>query len=130
MGSSSDLSKATKLATYVVYSCGMGETLAAFGNENKEFTPAVIFDNNSKTVNIEAKELLAKAEELAERTLEKQKSLLIRVADYLSDNRSLNKAKTREFIEKYAIDFNMGQIVENAENLFYRKHLKELAKNI
>ncbi len=125
IGSSSDLSKATQLATNVVYSCGMGNTRAAFGNEHMISTPSVIFDH-SESVNKDAKELLVQAELLAEQTLEKQKTLLLMMSDYLSDKRTANKKMIREFIEKYAIDFNLNEIIENADHLFYRDHLKKL----
>lgn len=128
IGSTSDLSKATQLATYVLYICGMGDTRAAFGNENMSGTPGVIFDNSSETVNKEAKELLVKAEQLAEQMLKKQEKLLIKMADYLSDKRTLTKEQVKEFIRKYAVDFNINEVIEDAEHLFYRKHLKELAE--
>ena len=128
IGSSSDLSKATQLATYVLYVSGMGNTRAAFGNENMNGTPTVIFDNSSETVNKEAKELLVKAEQLAEQVLKQQEKLLIKMADYLSDKRTLTKEQVKDFIGKYAVDFEISEIIENAEHLFYRKHLKELAE--
>lgn len=128
IGSSSDLNKATQLATYVLYACGMGDTRAFYGNENMPSTPSKIFDNNSETVNNEAKELLVQAELLAEQTLQKQEKLLIKMADYLSDKRTLAKEQIKDFIVQYAIDFNLNEIVEDAEHLFYRKHLKKLAE--
>jgi len=128
IGSSSDLSKATQLATYVLYVCGMGETRVAFGNESMNNTPTVIFDNSSETVNKDAKELLIKAEQLAEETLKKQEKLLIKMADYLSDKRTLAKEQIKEYIRLYATDFDLSEVIEDAEHLFYRRHLKELAE--
>ena len=128
IGSSSDLGKATQLATYVLYVCGMGETKATFGNENMNGTPSVIFDNSSETVNKEAKELLTKAEQLAEQILKKQEKLLIKMADYLSDKRTLTKEQIKEYIGLYATEFDLSEIIEDAEYLFYRRHLKELAE--
>lgn len=130
MGSGSDLSKATHLVTYVLYSCGMGDTRATFGNENMANTPAVLFDNENEPLNKAAKELLIKAEELANQTLRQQKVLLIKMSDYLSDKRTLGKEQVKEFIKQYAVDFNINEVVENAEHLFYRKHLKELTENL
>jgi len=127
IGSGSDLAKATQLAINVLYSCGMGNTKAAFGNENLNEAPKVIFDNNSETVNKEAKELLVRAEALAEQALRKQKRLLVKMADYLSDKRSMNKEQVKEFIKQYVVDFDLSDIVEDAEHLFYRQHLKQLA---
>lgn len=128
IGSSSDLSKATQLATYVLYVGGMSESRASFGNQNMSGTPTVIFDNSSETVNKEAKELIIKAEKLAEKTLIRQEKLLIKMADYLSDKRTLIKEQVKDFIDKYAVNFEISEIIEDAELLFYRKHLKELVK--
>ncbi|MDR2954771.1 MAG: hypothetical protein LBV43_06805 [Prevotella sp.] len=128
VGSSSDLSKATQLATYVLYICGMGEMRVSFGNENMNGTPTVIFDNSSETVNKDARELLVKAEQLAEETLKKQEKLLIKMADYLSDKRTLTKEQVKEFVRQYAVDFDISEIIEDAEHLFYRNHLKGLVE--
>lgn len=128
IGSNSDLSKATQLAIHALYTGGMGETRATFGNENTGGVPTFIFDNNSETVNKEAKEMLAKAERLAEETLKKQEKLLIKMADYLSDKRTLTKEQIKEFIGQHAVDFDKSEIIEDAEHLFYRQHLKELAE--
>lgn len=127
MGSGSDLQQATQLATQVIYSCGMGNTRAAFGNQHTDHAPAFILDSSNDGINKQAEELLSKAEELAQQTLEKQKLLLLKMADYLSDNRSANKATVRKMVEKYAIDFSLGEVVENGQHLFYREHLKKLA---
>lgn len=129
MGSSSDLSKATQLAINVLYSCGMGSTKASFGNENQNEAPKIIFDNSSETVNKEAKELLVRAEALAEQSLKKQKRLLIKMADYLSDKRSLNREQVADFVKRYAADFDLNDIIGDAEHIFYRRHLKKLAED-
>ena len=129
VGSSSDLSNATQLATYVIYSCGMGKSRVCFGNENMEDTPTVIFDNNEE-VDGEAKKLLEKAEELAEQTLLKQKELLLRMADYLSDKRTLNKDQIGYYIKEYAVDFSTNNIVKDANHIFYRDHLKNMMKEL
>lgn len=128
MGSGSDLAKATQLAVYVLYSCGMGQTKAAFGNENMNSTPITIFDDHREGINDEAKKLMDKAEQLAEETLNKQKELLLKMSDYLSDNRLLTKEQVKEYVKKYAKDFDHNEIVENAAHIFYRQHLKALAE--
>ncbi len=125
IGSGADLSNATHLATHVVYSCGMGHVRAAFGNENMATTPSVIFDH-AESVNKDAKELLVQAEHIATGALERQKSVLLHLADYLSDHSSANKQTIRAFLENYAVDFNLNELIENAEHLFYREHLKKL----
>lgn len=126
IGSSSDLSQATQLATYVLYSCGMGKVLVTYGNENMHNSPSIIFDKGGETVNQEAKALLIEAEKLAQETLKEQENLLLQMANYLSDKRCADKNQVRDFIEKYAVGFEMNTIVnkEDAEHLFYRNHLK------
>ncbi|NDV57762.1 AAA family ATPase [Bacteroides sp. 519] len=127
IGSSTDINRATQLAIKVLYTCGMGNTRAYYGNQHTDRPPGFILDNHSDGINKQAEELIFKAEELAQQTLEKQKTLLIRMADYLSDNRSADKNKIREFVEKHAVDFDLSTVVENGENVFYRQHLKKLA---
>lgn len=129
IGSSSDINRATQLAIKVLYTCGMGNTRAYYGNQHTDRPPGFILDNHSDGINKQAEELIFQAEELAQQTLEKQKNLLIRMADYLSDNRSADKNKIREFIDKFAIDFDLKSIVENGKNVFYRQYLKKLAKS-
>ncbi len=128
MGSSSDINRATQLAIRVLYTCGMGNTRAFYGNQHTDRPPGFILDNHSDGINKQAEELIFSAEELAQHTLEKQKNLLIYMADYLSDHRSADKKLIREFIEKYAVDFDLSTVVENGENVFYREHLKGLVK--
>lgn len=128
IGSGSDLSKATQLATAVMYRYGMGKIKASFGNEHMDDIPTVILNDNRDEINKEAKELLVQAEQLAEQTLLKQKKLLIKMADYLSDRRTLNRKQLKEYIHRYATDFSIDEVIEDADHLFYRRHLKELAK--
>lgn len=132
IGSSSDLTKASELATYVVYSCGMGSACAAFGNEFQRNAPTLIFDRENAVVNQEAKTFIAEAEKLAKRTLKEQLVLLLQMADYLSDKRVADKQKVREFLMKYAVNFDINSVIEkeDAEHLFYRKHLKQLVKEV
>ncbi len=130
MGSNSDLSTATRLATHVLYACGMGDTRAVYGNENKDETPTIIFDDHREGINREAEQMLVQAEELANKTLARQRSLLLHMADYLSDHRSISKEMIHELAGKYAVGFDMSEIVENADHLFYRGHLKKLVTSI
>lgn len=126
IGASSDLQNATKLATYVLYACGMGNMLALFGNENMDETPNVIFDDAREGINREAKALLEAAENLAQKTLEIQRVLLLQLANYLSDKRAVSKDLMMEFLVKYAVDFKKEDIITDADHLFYRDHLKKL----
>lgn len=130
LGASSDLQMATKLATHVLYACGMGNDLALFGNENMEDTPSIIFDDGRKGINEEVMAMLKAAELLAEQTLEKQRVLLLRLADYLSDKRAISKNRLIDMLAKYAVGFSVDDIIEDADLLFYREHLKSLVSKI
>lgn len=130
IGASSDLRAATRLITFVLYTCGMGDTPALFGNEHLDDTPTVLFDDDRGGLNKQVKEFLLAAEDLAHKTLEKQKVLLLHLADYLSDKRSVSKDQMMDFLLKYAVDFKKEDIVTNPEHLFYRDHLKTLVKGL
>lgn len=130
VGASQDLANATRLATYVIYACGFGENLAAYGNIHMDDTPTIIFDSKSSSLNGHAEELLKEAQVLAAKTLEEQKVLLLRMADYLSYKRVLHKDEIKKYVEKYAVNFDPKTLIEDADNLFYRKHLKDQMKNL
>lgn len=130
IGASSDLRAATRLVTYVLYTCGMGDTPALFGNEHLDDTPTVLFDDDREGINKQVKGFLLAAEDLAHKTLDKQKVLLLHLADYLSDKRSVSKEQMLEFLLKYAVDFRKEDIVSDPDHLFYRNHLKELKKKL
>lgn len=130
IGANSDLVSATRLATHVLYACGMGEVAAYFGNEHMDETPSVIFDDDRGGINEEAKKLLVKAEDLAVKTLSEQRVLLLQLANYLSDKRGANKEKILEFIKAYAVGFKVDELIEDADHLFYRSHLKKLVSDL
>lgn len=130
VGASSDLQAATKLATHVLYACGMGNMLALFGNENMDEIPGVIFDDDREGINKEAKILLNSAEQLAQEVLTKQKILLLQLSNYLSDKRAVGKELMMDFLEKYAVDFRKEDIIADVDNLFYRNHLKEQLRKL
>lgn len=133
IGSSSDLQKATGLATHVLYNCGMGYTRVTFGNQHMLSTPSVILDRGEETINQEAKAFIAQAEKLAIKTLEEQKVLLLHMVDYLSDKRCADKKTVKEFIRKYAVNFDISSLIEDekqAQQLFYRNQLKKLVEEV
>lgn len=125
VGASQDLANATRLATYVIYSCGFGQNLAAYGNIHMDETPTIIFDSENSTLNGHAEELLNKAQALAAETLKEQKVLLLHMANFLSDKRVLHKEAIKKYVEKYAVNFDPATLIEDADNLFYRNSLKD-----
>jgi hypothetical protein len=76
-------------------------------------------------INTQAKELLIEGMRLAETTLNKQEVLLLRMSDYLSDNRSMDTGQIMKMIDQYARGFDMHGIIKNNDFLFYRNHLKK-----
>ena len=128
IGASHDIQNATKLATYVIYNCGFGESSAFYGNSSRDVINT-IYDTSSSEVNKVVKDLLDQGKKLAYEVLQQQKILLLKMSDHLSDHRSLDKKQLRTLIETYAVEFNMDSIVEDAETIYYRHKLKEDVKS-
>jgi Peptidase family M41/C-terminal, D2-small domain, of ClpB protein len=122
-GAAEDLEHATTLVTDLLKSRGMGSTPAFFQAKSAQTRYALHDPDNE--INTQAKELLIEGMRLAETTLNKQEVLLLRMADYLSDNRSMDTGQIRKMIDQYARGFDMHGIIENNGLLFYRNHLKK-----
>jgi len=127
-GSESDIEKATNFVTSMIKKSGMGELPASYQVPHTH-TNNNLFDIDNK-VNQYAKNLIEQAEKLAFQTLKQQESLLLQMANYLSDNRVLRKDKIKDFIIKYTKDYNVSNIIENGDHLFYRDHLKHKISNL
>jgi hypothetical protein len=92
----------------------------------KESSTRNFLHDDENRLNEEAEQWIDTAIELAADTLREQELLLLQMADYLSDHRYMSKQMVYEFLEKYAVNFDMESLVENGDHLFYRKKLKEL----
>ena len=77
----------------------------------------------------EITELLEAGEKLAEETLQKEQLLLMRMADYLSDHRSMDNVLIEEYISKYAVS-KSNQPIRESYPLAYREVLKTQAQQI
>jgi predicted HicB family RNase H-like nuclease len=104
-------------------SCGMGSKLASFNNPEWE-TNSYVYDSWDD-INQEAIQWISEAQNMAEDILLQQKHLLLKMSDYLSDNRTMPKEMTKEFLRKYTVDYHEKELIENGDFLFYRKHLKD-----
>ena len=122
-GAESDIEKATTFITEMLKQCGMGQLPASYNVKDPQ-TLFQLHDVNNK-VNEEAETWLKSALDLAEKTLREQEVLLLKMADYLSDNRSMTKVQTKEMLYKFAANFSMDELIENGDCLFYRNHLKK-----
>ncbi len=127
-GAESDIEEATTFLTGMLRESGMGYLPATFKNKSP-FADRYIQDENH-ILNDEAKKYIQHAVTLAEKILSEQKILLLKMADYLSDNGMMTKGKSREMLEKYARSFSVNDLIEDADHLFYRKHLKDAVDRI
>ncbi len=109
-------------------SSGMGKLSASYQVEDV-MTNNNLFDTDNK-INQHVKFLIKQAEKLALQTLKEQELLLVKMANFLSDNRVLRKDKIKDFLIKYAKDYNINNIIENGDHLFYRDHLKDRAAGL
>ena len=111
----------TKIDIFVLSmlkSNGMGKTPAKYGDNisgNKSI-------NTYKSINNQAEVLLINSLELAIRTLEQEERLLLKIAEFLSNNRSLNQKQLTNFIRKYATNKNILSLIKQ-NNSFYRNQL-------
>ncbi len=122
-GAEEDIARATQFVTTMLKNCGMGSFPASF-QVKSSMTNNFIHDEDNK-MNKESKLLIQNAMSLAEKTLKDQELLLLRMSDYLSDNRSMNKEVIKEMIDKYANSFSPKELTENRKLVFYRNNLKE-----
>ena len=125
-GSSSDIEMATTLITDMIKNSGMGNLPAQFNI--KDFrTNLCIYDDD---LNELAKNWIEKAIILAENILKREETLLLKMSDYLSDKRMMDKELIDEYCLKYSKNYKKEEIIKKGELLFYRKHLKEKIDNL
>jgi uncharacterized protein (UPF0128 family) len=122
-GAEDDIEKATSLITEMLKQCGMGKLPAAY-HEKHPNTRNYLHDANGELCS-EAEMWISRAMTLAEKTLKEQEVLLLKMADYLSDNRQMTKQKATLMLKMYAKNFDFDTLIENGDLLFYRNHLKE-----
>lgn len=124
-GASGDIEKATEFLSNMFKSSGMGSLPISYSIPIKENNEAY---HNYEGVENEIKKAIEDAKQLAELTLRNEKTLLLELSNYLSDNRMLRKEDIRKFVNNRIIE-NVD-FIENGEHLFYRKHLKkQIQKN-
>jgi hypothetical protein len=121
-GSENDIREATFLLSSMLKESGMGEIVGSF-HIPCEGTNYNLYDPDQK-VNKTLGKLLKEASALANKTLQKEQVLLLHLANFLSDNISINKVKIREFVETFASSYKTENLVEKGDNLYYRRRLK------
>jgi len=123
--SESDIREATELACEAVKTSGMGSIRGSIQVKSTATNTQLHFD-----VNEEIKKLLETAEKLAEQTLQQEWRLLITMADYLSNNRLMNKSQIEQMISAHAQTRTLASIRNENYPLGYRNVLQELANQI
>lgn len=122
-GSESDFARATRLALDMIKSYGMGTRIGSY--DVKHVSTKYNLHDECNAIDEEAEQWLKSAMKLAEDTLKAQRKLLLTMADYLSDNRSLSQKQIKEMLINNAHDFDCNSIIKNGDSLFYRNHLKK-----
>jgi cell division protease FtsH len=127
-GSESDLARATKYASYMLKSGGMGSShVVSQTNTQSLISGLKDYDHRS---DIEIRELLEKAMKLAEDTLKSYEPLLLNMASYLADHTSMDKNMARSFLIQCTSGNEAGRIINNGALLFYRDALMKRFSNI
>ncbi len=121
-GNASDIQRATSLITTAIKEEGMGSIAANFDVEAPGFSGS-LYDSDYE-LNREARSLLSQAAELAEKTLREQETLLIHMANYLSDYRELQQDAIINLLKAHAVNFDVGSLIFDGDQRYYRKHLK------
>lgn len=96
MGSCSDISKATELALRAVKSSGFGKLPLKYSSNGLDTN--FKFTSSNPSIEKEARQIVCEAMELAKRTLENNKVLLIELSLHLSQNPSMSKEEFIEFL--------------------------------
>jgi len=121
-GSESDIREATEIACEAVKKSGLGSIRGSIQIKSTLTNSQLHLD-----VDAEIKELLEAGEKLAEQTLREEWRLLIEMAEYLSNHRSMDKNQVEKMISRYAKTKSLTSITNDSFPLGYRKVLQTLA---
>lgn len=122
-GSESDIKKATKFVCDLLKNCGMGPIPAVFQME--DHTTNLMIHDPEYITNTQAMEIISAGLDCAEEALLKQKKLLLKMSEYLADNRNMMKDQITQLVGEYAVDMELSDIENNGESALYRKLLKQ-----
>jgi ATP-dependent Zn protease len=114
-GAESDINSATRFISEMLKVCGMGEVPAKYQVEDI-MTNMYLHDNDNQ-INKEIKQWIISAVNLAEKLFKKQETLLLQMANYLSDNRMMPKELLQNYCERYGSDFSSDSIIKNGDLL-------------
>ena len=127
-GSDSDIQKATNLVCDMLKNCGFDMFPAAFQNEHPDTN--LFLKDDDGILNQKALEILISGLRKAMETLKTQKRLLLKMSEYLANNRSMNKEQIMQFITDYAVNFNIPEIEKSGGSFLYRNLLEQQLKSV
>jgi hypothetical protein len=127
-GSKSDVLAATELVTKMYKEYGMGSIPGAYNAESTR-SNEYLYDHDG-IINMNAEVYLNTAITLAIDTLTNYETLLLRMADHLSDHRRLTKSEILEMIKIHTPKFDTSKLAENKDLVYYRNHLKQKIKEL
>lgn len=123
-GAEDDIEKATNFAMEMLKQCGMGEFPVCYHADNVE-TRDYVYDEKNSLGRL-AEQWMQSALELAVNTLSEQEALLLKMSDYLSDNRNMPKEEIKKYFELYGN--NIGHLLDasgSRTQFIYRDMLKK-----
>jgi cell division protease FtsH len=123
-GAEDDIEKATMFVMEMLKQCGMGEFPVCYHADDFK-TRQYVYDENN-LIGRQAEQFMKSALELAERTLREQLNLLLKLSDYLSDNRSMPKKEIERYFQLYGnnVEHLRGTSDDHARHS-YREMLKK-----
>ena len=127
-GSESDIEKATRLVCDLLKNCGMGSLPAAFQMEDIK-TNMMIHDPDYE-INNQAKEIIRAGLVRAQETLVIQKKLLLKMSEYLAENRCMQKDQITRMVTDNVVGMKPNDFERNGTSTFYRKILKKQLQSI
>ena len=104
-GSSSDIMMATEKAISYIKEYGMNGLPLLIGVESKDMNESHYFEEDIS--NKQVKSLIEESLKSAEKLLKKEKKLLLKMAEYLSENTRMKPEMTLQYVKEYSSDKNI-----------------------
>ena len=123
-GSDSDLKAATRLANGIIQESGLAGEPGVYGNPTK--SELTTLPNQERHHQL-AESWLREAFRMATETLNKEMSLLVKMADYLSDHTVLHRTEIIQFAKDYGKEIAVKETSAEESDRPFRRRVKELA---
>jgi hypothetical protein len=127
-GSESDIEKATRMVCDLLKNCGMGSLPAAFQME--DIKTNLMINDPEYEVNNQAKEIIQTGLVRAQETLAVQKKLLLKMSEYLADNRCMQKEQISRMVTENVVGMQPTDFEKSGTSTFYRKLLKRQVQSL